>query len=141
MGKRKQQRHALTVQLIAGVDDDLIQWAQGFQNGTRQQAVKYKLRQALDLPIPAPPSPAEVQALRAEFEAIRLGNSDAARVQQLEDWMQQMATAYNELVQRIDQLGSLPAAALTSSEPMDSAPQITQEQQQARANKLKKAKW
>lgn len=125
MGRRKQQRRGVTAQLVTGQDDDLIEWLDSLTPGTRQQAIKDMLRVALGLPVPAPIN----------------NGADLERVQYLETWMHQMAGAYNDLVRRMDSIASLPAAALTSSEPVEAAPQMSADEQQQRAKKLKKASW
>lgn len=148
MGHRKQRRRALTAQLVEGQDDDLIAWLDRLPAGTRQQTVKNALRFALDLPIPAPPPAPELAAVYDELAALRAsfqpgnGNRDSAeRLAYLESWMQQMAGAYNGLVQRVDALGHLPAAALQSPDPAEAAPQMNADEQAQRARKLKKANW
>lgn len=127
MGKRQQKRKGLTAQLVAGLDDDLIRWLDTLPAGTRQQAIKDTLRYGLQLPVPERHNGSN--------------GSDSDRIRELEAWMQQMADAYNKLVRHVDSLGSLPASAITSPDPAEAAPQMSDDEQQQRARKLKKANW
>lgn len=147
----KDKRYTLTVKLNATSDRDLINWVEGIPDGERNQTVKNALRAALDLPIPAPPDPPEVAALRAQlaalseameaWQAVGQNGADSDRVQYIEGWLNQMADAYNTLVRRVDNLASLPGAVLVSPEPVEAVPQMSSDEQQKRAKKLKNASW
>lgn len=73
MAKKKQEQRAkerigVTIQLIVGEDDDLINAIIDIPNGERQMTLKTVLRQALGMPLPAKDVQTIVQSIVDEQE-------------------------------------------------------------------------
>lgn len=112
-----------TVQLVRGKDDDLIRWLGRIPVGGRNAALKHTLRCGLELPQPVAPKTESIQHVAV----------DMSRVDELE----------RMVVNLQRQLASLMAGAPIESQPhiLEAAPELTLEDRQNRANKLKKAEW
>ena len=123
MGSRKQQRIALTTQLVTGEDDDLVEWFQGI-TGSRNQAVKDALRAALDSPIPThqdAASAVEIAELRDQMAA----------------WGKWFETDFQGYLRtQLDTIGTLPGVPT-----IEAAPQVESEDLERRAKKLKRQAW
>lgn len=116
-------RLSATLQLVGGQDDDLIRWVANIPLGGRNAAIKTVLRCGLELPQPAAP----------KTESIQNATVDMSRVDELE----------RMVVNLQRQLALFMAGAPIESQPpiLEAAPELTPEDRQQRANKLKKAKW
>ena len=123
MGSRKQQRIAVTTQLVTGEDDDLVEWFQCV-TGSRNQAVKDALRAALGLPIPThqdAASAVEIAELRDQIAA----------------WGKWFETDFHGYLRaQLDTIGTLPGVPT-----IEAAPQVESEDLERRAKKLKRQAW
>lgn len=137
-----------TVQLVRGKDDDLIRWLERIPPGGRNAALKNTLRCGLELPTPAPET-TSIQRLESELQTMRdamsrlpisprqqPGAVDTTRVDELE----RTVNEFMKIVSR--QLASIVVGApVEHFSTLEAAPELSIEDRQQRANRLKKAKW
>lgn len=131
--KRKQIRQPLTVQLVAGRDDDLIEWWLSLPKGERRAEVaKTVLRVGLELPIPDPQSGIgahELDALRNELFS------------EWQNWTRQLVDNLPSYVQTAVETALATAPQQPAPPPVEAAEQLDEAIAQERANKLKRASW
>lgn len=142
-------RTSATIQLAPKRDADLIKWLERIPPGGRNAALKNTLRCGLELPIPVPQTDS-IQKLESEVQTMREAMSrlpkqqpgmgvDNSRVDELERMIVNVQDWMNSINR---QLASLMTGAPIESLPiLEAAPELTLEDRQNRANKLKKAKW
>lgn len=149
---RLKRRKLLSAQLIIGVDDDLIEWIESYQNGERNAAIKTTLRlgrqfdkavkvragkrgrprQYVDEPVNQPVAnlPEEILArleqMHSELDQLRHENSI---LQEYKD--------YNEQRWQVWEQGG-PERIAT---PIESIPDLDAQVKAERAQKLKRSKW
>jgi len=137
MGSRKQQRIAVTTQLVTGEDDDLVEWFQCV-TGSRNQAVKDALRAALDSPIPThqdAASAVEIAELRDQMAELR--DQMAEMQDQMAAWGKWFETDFHGYLRaQLDTIGTLPEVPT-----IEAAPQVESEDLDRRAKKLKRQAW
>lgn len=149
--KRNQERIAVTLQLVVGVDDDLIQAIEPVEKKHRNAALKSALRRALDLPQPEPQADrladlearltrqSEViswqnQQLQELYEAIQAGAQNAPANGQLEALYQQVETISRQL----NNFTGIPTFDQT---PVESVQQVDNEKLEERRANRKKNQW
>ena len=125
-----------TIQMVRGMDDDLIDWYTSLPEKERHKILKNKLRASLGLPT----HPTEPQnAVNAGFE-----------FEQIEGFLQQFDQDWNQRIQQL--VDSLPdyvqryvEQALNGhsrqSEDISGAPSLSSIELGEREARLKKAKW
>lgn len=119
--KRQQKRVGITVQLIEGVDDDLIQWLSRLPKGERQSTIKRLLRRALRLPMP----------------------EDAGRDVEAEwrRWAEgQIVALQDETLKLRGELSRRPALGIDAPV-IDDGARLAQDEIERRANRVDKAAW
>lgn len=131
--KRKQIRQPLTVQLVAGRDDDLIGWWLSLPKGERRAEVaKTVLRVGLELPIPDSQSRIgahDLDTLRAELFG------------EWQQWTRELVDNLPSYVQTAVETALATAPQQPMPPPVEATQQIDEATAQERANKLKRASW
>ena len=88
MGKRKAERQSIAAQCKYGEDDDLIQWYQSLEIGTRQNEVKRLLRLALGMPQPVKES---------IYQPLSLDDIDELVKQRIKDELARVDKTFDEM--------------------------------------------
>lgn len=107
-GNRVKERVGVTIQLVIGEDDDLIEWWRTIERGHGQRTVKTALRSSLGLPI-TDSSTNAIQQLYAEtsaaFDAVSLElNSERQRADAFEAELKRVTTITASLPTLVRQL-------------------------------------
>lgn len=114
-------RLTITINLVNGKDDDLIQWVSQLERGQRESMLKAALRHAL--------------VTVGEIEVHRNGNGNG-----LDKRVSELEAMVSYLTSRIES-GTF-FYDIASQEPqVEAMPQLSKDEVQQRAAKLKKAKW
>ena len=112
----------VTCQLVRGKDDDLIAWLETYPKGSLNQIVKAALRHAMETIGEIPFS-------------LQNGHSDPA----LNERIAELEAMVSHLSKRVEGLWS-PFDYFPESQ-VESMPALSDEEQEERAARLKKAKW
>lgn len=144
-------RKTYALNLVMRKDDDLIQWLEHIPPGGRNQVLKTVLRCGLELPIPAPETDS-IQKLESEVQNMKdvmsrlptmlkqqPGAVDMTRVDELERIVTNFQEWMSTITQRVESL--MQGAPIENLSTIEAAPELTLEDRQQRANKLKKARW
>jgi len=124
MGKRAKVRVGVTIQLVKGEDDDLIEAIEALPDGSRQSTIKNLLRQSYGLPIPEPSTNGyiDLDSLRQSIYQDIMNNINA------------------EIQQRVEQ--SLDAPRLpTAPPPVEAGDVLDNQTANERVSRLKRANW
>ncbi len=113
------QRIPVTLQLVPGKDDDLLEAIQAIPMGRRNTILKAALSAGLNLPIRRP----------------------ADQLSRLEDIWQALQDMPDWLERKFERLGTLPAATDQADPVITPLPRLTPEEKARRAAKMDKATW
>ncbi|MDX2137960.1 MAG: hypothetical protein SF123_07675 [Chloroflexota bacterium] len=128
MGKHTNGRIYAAAPLVAGQDDDLIQWLQGLPDGKRAPEIKKMLRLALFGTAPeAAPGVPETPLLREMQE------QQARTVKWMEEWIK----FFQDEITAMKAVGFTPGATAT----VEAVPQMDDDEAARLAAKMKKASW
>lgn len=126
MGNRTKKRTMAVAALVEGEDDDLIQWLNSLSSGARASMIKSVLRTALFGAQPAAPQqppPGVVELLQQQQR-------------ETVEWMQQWIEHIQEQFEQL-RAGWLPVEQTTVTD----APQLTEDEADKMAAKMRKAGW
>lgn len=129
----RNQREAITIQLVPGKDDDLIRWLSRVDKGKRDPAIKAAIRDGLKMPQPA------AQQAGAEVSPLMLQQMQefASVFAERMGWVEQWVGHFN---QQIEAMSNSYRPAEQASV-LEVAPRMAQEDLTKRAAKIKKVKW
>lgn len=150
---KRDTRFTVTIKLRPGKDDDIIAWWSQQQKGDhatpgRQDAAKDALRAGIGLP-PPPPPPNPLEGLIEQVQAViaeSTPSTDPEQVQRLIDqrvaqWQQRIENDLAAYIARVVSEQVQGIASAPPPPPVEPAPQVSEEQLERRANKLKKTTW
>lgn len=142
------KRHPIAVQLIEGIDDDLIKWREALPEGSRSQAVKTLLRMALGMPERKPPIQTQIEAVERQIETLsEVVETNGVNRDDLEDAFNAIASDMQELREMFEALNAIAArggsfANLPSGDlQIEEAPRLEDELLSERERKMRRAAW
>jgi hypothetical protein len=140
-------RVGAAIQLVPGQDNDLINWFTNLPKGGRNSALKFVLRNGLDLPQPEEKTD-EINSIKSELENLKRAVDHIPQAVHGGDWSQRIESELINIGQWINHFQARletmmqPGQQLPQQQPViEEVPELSKEEQQTRKQKLKKAAW